>query len=82
MRQPTGRPAAGIPALLGLVRDTSFRTVTGLSYQDPIKISISLIKFIKTKFQRTPRLCRVKIVLVGLNWKRVPLTPPFHDPHV
>jgi hypothetical protein len=66
--------------------DTSFRTVTGLSYQDPVKISISLIKVIKTIFQRnlcrTPRQCRIKIVLVGLNWKRVSLTPPFHDPHV
>ena len=33
-------------------------TVTGLSYQDPISL-FRFIKFIKTKFQRTPRLCRV-----------------------
>ena len=42
---------------LGLRHKFPF-TVTGLSYQDPISL-FRFIKFIKTKFQRTPRLCRV-----------------------
>lgn len=42
---------------LGLRHKFPF-TVTGLSYQDPICL-FRFIKFIKTKFQRTPRLCRV-----------------------
>ena len=40
-------------------------------------------KFINTKFQRTLLRDYVElIVLVALDWKRVPFTPPFHDPHV
>ena len=42
---------------LGLRHKFPF-TVTGLSYQDPISL-FRFTKFIKTKFQRTPRLCRV-----------------------
>ena len=76
------RPPVVMTSLWGLVRDATFRTVTGLRYQDPISL-FRFMKFINTKFQRTLLRDYVElIVLVGLDWKQVPFTPPFHYPHV
>jgi hypothetical protein len=69
----------GVPAPLGMDGDTSFRTVTGISHQDPIPL-FSFMKFIQTNFNELQDYVKFKIVLIGLDWKRVPLTPPLHDP--